>query len=92
MNTEEMIAYTDSLPLYEALWWYIENCGEGNTGVFFHLRERVRGYKPHVVVTGDPFAGLRLAGPFDGSQQANDFVDDFCESPWWVVEVEPLRG
>lgn len=40
------IAYTDTLPLVEALWWFIENVTEGDpqrTELFFHLRARYRG-------------------------------------------------
>ena len=42
MTTDEIIAYTDTLPLVWALWWFIENVQQGeHTAAFFHLRERV---------------------------------------------------
>jgi hypothetical protein len=40
------IEYTDTLPISDALWWFIENMGDaespGRTEVFFHLRDRER--------------------------------------------------
>jgi hypothetical protein len=41
-----LIQQLDIMRLEEALWWFIENCGDNNpvnTGLFFYLRERVRG-------------------------------------------------
>jgi hypothetical protein len=49
MNAEQMIAYTDTLLLEYALWWYIENTNEdtvGRTDLFFHLRQRMRNEAP----------------------------------------------
>lgn len=37
--------YVASLPLIDALWWFIENRPE-DTDIFFDLRERVRS-QPH---------------------------------------------
>jgi len=40
-----LIQHTDSLPLAEALWYFIENVSDENparTELFFHLRERMR--------------------------------------------------
>mgnify|MGYP001566976332 CR=1 FL=1 len=37
--------YLDSLPLTQALWWFIENVGDEHKDrheLFFYLRERVR--------------------------------------------------
>lgn len=43
MNTKQTIAYLDTLPLVEALFWFIENNTEDMPpDVFFNLRERVR--------------------------------------------------
>ena len=43
MNYEQIKAYLETLPLAEALWWFIENGSDENrTDVFFYLRERVR--------------------------------------------------
>lgn len=45
MTRTDYIGYTDTLPLVEALWWYIENVsqdGPQQTALFFHLRERYR--------------------------------------------------
>lgn len=42
---ERVIAYMDSLPLVQALWWFIENGiddSPSGTAVFFHTRERVK--------------------------------------------------
>lgn len=41
--------YLKTLPLTEALWWFIENVGEDHperTALFFSLRERVRDEAP----------------------------------------------
>ena len=48
-STKEAAEYMNSLPLAEALWWYIENIADEDprrTDLFFYLRERVRGLKP----------------------------------------------
>lgn len=43
MNHDQALDYLDSVPLIEALWWYIENANdEWGNGVFFYLRERYR--------------------------------------------------
>jgi len=45
MSLKAMIEYTDTLVIEHALWWFIENApeeGEARTGLFFHLRERMR--------------------------------------------------
>lgn len=44
MTTEEKIKYLDSLPLAQALWWFIENVdweASDKTELYFHLRERM---------------------------------------------------
>ncbi|MFW6855325.1 hypothetical protein ACODYM_28960 [Burkholderia gladioli] len=49
MTADEMIAYTDTLPLEYALWWFIENVAAdaaGRTELFFHLRERMHKEAP----------------------------------------------
>jgi hypothetical protein len=45
MNAGQTIDYLRTLPLVEALWWFIENVDEdypGRTEIFFALRVRVR--------------------------------------------------
>lgn len=45
MTLQQTKDYLDGLPLWQALWWFIENIAEDNTDrseLFFHLRERVR--------------------------------------------------
>jgi hypothetical protein len=45
--------------------------------------------KPYVVVTGSPFDGLTILGPFDGVDEANQWTDtNVIDDEWWVVEVE----
>lgn len=48
MTFTETKKYLDSLPLAEALWWFIENQRDDDpitSEVFFMLRERVRNEK-----------------------------------------------
>jgi len=45
MDFEQITKYLGTLPLAEAMWWFIENIPdhhEFRTPVFFYLRERVR--------------------------------------------------
>lgn len=52
LNVPDFVAYTDGLPLVDALWWFIENRPENSTDLFFRLRERVReNVTPRIVVT-----------------------------------------
>lgn len=44
-NTDE---YLDTLPLVDALWWFIENEHECGSDVFFYLRERYRNERQEV--------------------------------------------
>lgn len=44
-QADRYIAYLDTLPLVNAMWWFIENVTPDSsyrTEVFFYLRERVR--------------------------------------------------
>ena len=42
----------------------------------------------NVVVTGNPFDGLTIYGPFYDASHANEWADDYCAGEdWWVVEV-----
>ena len=55
MNIAATLAYLDSLPLAQSLWWFIENRSDHEadqpevTAVFFHLRSR---YQREVQQTG----------------------------------------
>lgn len=45
MTAQEQITYLGSLPLVEALWWWIENVASDDPAraeVFFYLRTRYR--------------------------------------------------
>jgi len=45
MTLDETRDYLDTLPLADALWWFIENVyadQAGRTSLFFYLRERMR--------------------------------------------------
>lgn len=45
---------------------------------------------PHVIVTGNPFDGLTLIGPFDNHEAALTYADTHTfEWDWWVVPVHP---
>jgi hypothetical protein len=44
-SLQDVVTYLDTLPLPEALWWFIENANDDatwRTEVFFHLRARIR--------------------------------------------------
>lgn len=48
----------------------------------------------YVVVTGDPFDGLTIFGPFKNNDDAIDWAEnnpitDLGDVPWWVVSMEP---
>jgi hypothetical protein len=45
LDPAKYLAYIDTLPIVDALWWFIENVPADapyRTEMFFHLRERVR--------------------------------------------------
>lgn len=45
MTRRQIKSYLQTLPLAEALWWFIENVNEDDsarTELFFYLRERKR--------------------------------------------------
>lgn len=43
-----------------------------------------------VVSVGNPFDGLTLYGPFDSSEEANEWVGDEARKEEWVVV--PVEG
>jgi hypothetical protein len=41
-----------------------------------------------VVVVGNPFDGIRLIGPFEDGNDANEWADENCNNEeWWVVNI-----
>lgn len=45
MTLDQIITYLETLPLADALWWFIENVDSehaNRTDIFFYLRGRVR--------------------------------------------------
>lgn len=41
-----------------------------------------------VVVVGNPFDGIRLIGPFEDGNDANEWADENCDTEdWWVVNI-----
>lgn len=43
-----------------------------------------------VVAAGNPFDGMRLHGPFEAYDEANDWAERNITDDWWSVIVEPL--
>ena len=42
----------------------------------------------HVIVTGNPFDGFRLWGPFNNPEEATEWAERFCSGDWWLRLVE----
>ena len=89
MKTQQAIDYLSTLPLTEALWWFIENMAddaEGRTDVFFSLRERMRDSEQHIVVTGNPVDGLQFTGPFNSHDEAIGYAEQLSDN-WWTADL-----
>lgn len=45
----------------------------------------------HVVACGSPFdGGIRLHGPFDNGEDANEWAKNHCkDEDWWAVPLGP---
>ncbi len=41
----------------------------------------------YVVTIGNPFDGMRLVGPFDDGEAANEYADNH-QDDWWVVKLD----
>ena len=49
------------------------------------------GYAMFVVISGNPFDGMTIHGPFDDGEAANDWADSNIKNDtWWVMEVEKV--
>ncbi len=52
----------------------------------------VRDYDPEppfLLVVGDPVDGFDYVGPFDSSEQAQEWAQEFTDGDsWWVVELQ----
>lgn len=45
--------------------------------------------KKYVVVSGNPFDGLTIYGPFPYVEDAIEWADsDLRDEPWWIVKVQ----
>lgn len=46
-----------------------------------------------LIVTGNPADGMEFLGPFDDSEQANDYADTYLsERDWWIVPLTYPEG
>lgn len=46
----------------------------------------------YIVMAGNPVDGLRFFGPFDDSEEANEFADDACSGgDWWTVPLSAVK-
>lgn len=47
----------------------------------------------HVVVSGNPFDGMTVWGPFKTGEDATLWADAEIDSDWWIVPLEyPVTG
>lgn len=43
-----------------------------------------------VVISGDPFDGMTLFGPFEDGEDANSYADtELAKETWWVMQLKP---
>lgn len=42
----------------------------------------------HVLAIGNPFDGMSVLGPFEDSEQASAYAEQYRLDEWWTIEVD----